>query len=586
MIEPGVYRAAFLPAIVVAVVAAFSLQPLPPPLDPELAADVLFEGDPVAAAGEDIARDAPDRRPGTDGNAATADLVAARFEQSGFDTQADDFSAAGRPLTNVVGRRSGALREQIVVMAARDAGSVPDAAGSATDTATLLALADAFEGRASRKTLVLVSTDGSTLGSAGARRFVETAPDRDRIEAVIALSDLGVAGGEAEVVTWSGDESRVGIGLERTATAALRRETESAAPSEGVLSQLAHLALPLGVGAQGVLVERGVDAVRFSGTGELPARDAREDADQERLGALGRAVLETVSAIDAGSRPERGPPTYLIAAGNVVPGWVISLLTLTLIFPALIASVDAFARARRRKEPVGRWSLWVAAGVAPFAIGLAVAFLLVLVGRAPDAPPAALAPASEPFGGGDAAVLGVIGAVMALAWIFGRMALIRRGVHGDPAAPGAGCATALVLSATVLAIWFLNPFAAAALVPALHLWTLAAIGSLRSALARAALVLAGLALPVAIGLFYLGRLSLDPLEGAWYLFLLVTGGQIGLLHALAGCAVLGLLASVVAIVIARARTPDPGAEPQAAVRGPGGYAGPGSLGGTKSALRR
>src|SRR5665809_13636 len=101
MIEPRVYRAAFLPAVLIAVIAMFSLQPLPEPLESDLAADVLFQGDPAATAGREIARDAPDRRPGTDGDAATAELVTTGFERAGFDTEVDRFTAAGRPLTNV-----------------------------------------------------------------------------------------------------------------------------------------------------------------------------------------------------------------------------------------------------------------------------------------------------------------------------------------------------------------------------------------------------------------------------------------------------------------------------------------------------
>ncbi len=273
MIEPRVYRAAFLPAVLIAVVAAFSLQPLPEPLESDLAADVLFQGDPAAAAAREIVEDAPDRRAGTDGDAATADIVVAGLERAGFETEVDRFTAAGRPLSNVIGRRSGASRDQVVLMAPRDADAVPDLAGSATDTATLLELARALEGRASRKSLVLVSTDGSTLGSAGAQRFAETAPDRGRIDAVLALSDLGAPGGEPRLVAWSNDDARVGLGLERTATEALRGEIEDAAGTEGLVSQLAHLALPLGIGAQGVLLESGIDAIRFSGTGELAARE-------------------------------------------------------------------------------------------------------------------------------------------------------------------------------------------------------------------------------------------------------------------------------------------------------------------------
>jgi hypothetical protein len=87
----------------------------------------------------------------------------------------------------------------------------------------------------------------------------------------------------------------------------------------------------------------------------------------------------------------------------------------------------------------------------------------------------------------------------------------------------------------------------------------------------------------------MSRLSLNPLEGIWYVFLLVTGGAIGVVAALLACVFIGLFGALVWILVARARRPPAvkAEEPaRPAVFGPGGYAGPGSLGGTESALRR
>jgi hypothetical protein len=82
-------------------------------------------------------------------------------------------------------------------------------------------------------------------------------------------------------------------------------------------------------------------------------------------------------------------------------------------------------------------------------------------------------------------------------------------------------------------------------------------------------------------------LSLDPIEGAWYLLLLVTGHSVGLATSLIGCLMLGALC--VTVELAR-RTPSAEREspPQTgpSVYGPGSHAGPGSLGGTESALPR
>ncbi|HEU0024068.1 MAG TPA: hypothetical protein VFQ12_05535, partial [Thermoleophilaceae bacterium] len=168
MIELGVYRAAFVPALLAAVLAMFSLEARPRPLPQGLAADVLFDGRAAAARAAAIAEQNPDRRAGSPGDRATARLVISQLEQRGFPVDVDRFSHAGRDLVNVIGRRAGRTRRQIVVVADRDAAAGPDATGSASDTAALLELARVFEGRSTTKTLVLASLDGSTLGEVGA----------------------------------------------------------------------------------------------------------------------------------------------------------------------------------------------------------------------------------------------------------------------------------------------------------------------------------------------------------------------------------------------------------------------------------
>ena len=191
MIEPRIYRVAFAPAVLAVVLVMFSLQSSPRPLEQGLPADVVFEGAAAQTQAQRIVDAAPDRRAGTAGDRRAARLVADAFRQSGFTVEVDRFERDEEQLVNVVGRRAGESGRQIVVVADRDASGVPDAAGSASDTAALLQLARVFEGRPSEKTLVLASVDGSALGQVGATRLMRSLPDPDQVDGIVTVSELG-----------------------------------------------------------------------------------------------------------------------------------------------------------------------------------------------------------------------------------------------------------------------------------------------------------------------------------------------------------------------------------------------------------
>jgi hypothetical protein len=591
VIEPRVYRAAFIPALVVLVLAMFSFESRPRPLPQGLAADVLFDGSQAAARAASIAEDEPDRRPGRPGNRATADLVADRFEQQGFRVERQVFRHAGRELENVIGRRAGRSQSQIVIVAARDAAVVPDGPGSAADTAALLELGRVFRGRPSRKTLVLASVDGSTLGEVGTARLVGELGSPELVDAVLVMSDLGsAAGGDSFVQAWANDSRRAGIGLQRTVAESIREELDRSVAGTGVLGQLARLSFPIGIGPQGVFLDERFESVRISATGELPPQGNGpvEAIDEDRLGTLGRATLRTVTAIDQRGRPAHGPGSYLLVVSQVLPGWVLALLGGALMLPVLVTAVDALARARRRQMRVFPWLRWVAAWTAPFLAGFAVAEVLALAGATPAPPPAPVPPAELPLDGPALGVLAGVVAAMLLAFALARFLAawpdpsLRR-----PVDPGAAVALALVLSVFALLLWLVNPYAGLLAVPAAHLWTIVVLTRPRPRRQTRALMIALGILPgLLVALYYLVELSIDPLEGMWYLLMLVTGHTVGFVTSLVACVMLGVLCCTIEIA---ARLPE---EPQAerpdlgrSIYGPGAHAGPGSLGGTESALR-
>ena len=597
MIETRIYRAAFLPTLLAIVVVAFSLETPPAPLAQSLAADALFEGSLAVATVKDVVSTTPDRTPGSEGDFATAARVKSAFLSSGFPTTLQRFSQDGKGLVNVIGTRPGGSNREIVVMAARDAQSKPDATGSAADTAALIEFARVFQGRASQHTLVLASVDGGTLGDAGASQFLQSVGDPSLVDGVIVLSDLGADRSRGPtVLAWSNDAQRGNVSLERTVISSLREELGQVPDQEGWFPQFARLAFPIAPGAQGVLLPGGLPAVRIGGSGELaPEHSNLADLNEQRYGELGRGALRAVSALDgAANGPAHGPATYIDLGGKLLPGWAIQLLALTLMLPALIASVDALARARRRREPILRWGLWILSSVVPFVLAFAVAEMLVLVGLARDAPDAPLDPTSVSLDTSAVCALVATGFTAVLAWVLARSSVLRRaGSLPKPTAPGAACLTALVFAVLTTVLAITDPFAALLLAPAVHLWMLATLTDIRPRVG-VAMALLGVTPIVAVVIYYLWRFQLDPFTGAYYLFLLVTGTQTGWVTIGACIALLAITGSVAAILLARARSGVPGQErrtapkrgPDTPVFGPGGHAGPGALGGTSSALRR
>jgi len=563
VIEPRIYRAAFVPALLAVVLTMFSFQSRPGALEQGLSADVLFDGDQAAELAARIAAQEPDRRAGSAGDRATAQLVADTFATRGFAGGGGSrpvvqrFTSDDRRLVNVVGRRAGSSRRQIVIVAARDAASVPDAPGSASDTAALMHIARVYQGRPSEKTLVLASVDGSHLGQAGARELIDVLPEPDLVDAVVVVSDLGARGGGPPLQAWSNDTTRAGIALQRTVAESIRSELGGAGGGSSTFGQLARLSFPIGIGAQGVLLDSGYDAVRISGSGELPPGGSGppEAIDPDRLGGLGRATLRTLTAVDEGPRPEHGPKSYVQAVSQVLPGWVLSLLAGALLLPVLVASVDAFARARRRQLDVLRWFRWLGAWVAPFLAALAVAQVLALAGATPSPPAAPVPPDDLPLDGPALGVLAGIAVAMVLSFLLARWLAARPDPElSETPDLGAGVALGLTVAAGSILLWLVDPYAGLLAVPAAHLWMLLALTRpLPDRRVRAALIAVGILPALLVAIYFMFALSVDPLSGLWYLLMLVTGQSVGILTSLIACV---MLAALCATLEASLRWPD------------------------------
>jgi hypothetical protein len=589
LVDIRIYRAAFLPVLVALVTVMFSIQDRPPPLTSSLAPDA-FDSKGAYETVREILRRAPDRRPGGEADKAIADLVEGRFQSlPGFETRRDEFSAdvEGKDvrMTNVTGILSGPSTRQVVLIAHRDSAGRPGAS-SAADTAVLLELAKVLAGVSHEKTIVFVSTDGASADNAGARRLADHYAERKNVDAALVLEDVGRAFARRPfLVPWSTDSKRGSLQLARTIDQALRRELGSGAGSEPFAGQFMRQAWPLTLREQGPLVRHDMDAVTLTAAGEVPRGSGSDGLDQiSRLRILhfGKAALATALALDA-SEVDSSPPSYLASGRKLVPGWAISLLAFALLAPALLGALDGFARARRRGRPFGLWlRRTVGAGV-PFVVMLGAAFAFELLDWLPGTASEALAPATRPSFAEAAPPLSALLVVFVLAWLILRPAVIGPGGRElGGADPEASLAVALVLSIALLLLWFANPFATLLLVPAAHAALLFALPEGRN---RPPLVIVGvgtaLLLPLLVLLYYGARFDLG-LDVSRYALLLVAGGG-SLWNVVLVSLIAGGLLSLVLIAIAR-RVPEEVTE--VTIRGPKDYAGPGSLGGTESALRR
>ncbi len=554
--------------------------------------------------------------------------------------------AGQRTLTTVIAQRPGSTGEPpIAILAHRDAAHVP-ARDELVATAILLELARDFAASQTHRGIVLVSTSGGSGGDAGARDFAAHAAQwiGGPIDAAIVLGDLA-GSGAPHLAPFSATPGSASQLLQRTVAQALAQQAGLAPSSPTLIDTLGQLTFPLVAGEQGPLDARGIPAVLLqgdgsqdtrtqnaggsSGSGEFPPPpDAPLSA--ARLEGLGRAVLAAVYALDAGPEVAAagGVESSLPVHHKLLPAWAVRLLVAALLLPPLLTAGDGLARLRRRRpraeRSLRRSIAWVAACGLPFLACALFARLLGALGVLP-APYPPVAPGAAPLHGAALEAVLAVALAFLLAWLtwptlMRRLRLpirpgVGAGVEVGGGLAGAGAAAAglgtgagdadvaplallLVLSALAVVVWALDPYTALLLLPALHLWLALADREQplsRSPLARLALVALGAAPLVLLIAFYAQRFGFGLGDVAHTALLLLAGGRVGLAGAVLWSVAFGCFAAALLIALApsgaRFSGPsDPGEDvadgPTLTIRGPMSYAGPGSLGGTESALRR
>ncbi len=592
MLDPRIYRTGLVMVAFALVVFAFSLENAPGG-DTGGPGGGSFSGTGAMGTLTGWESSEPDHGPGSPGDEAVAQSVAASLSRDGFSVAQSVLTArtaAGtRAVQNVIGTLAGGSNDAIVVVAPRG----PGAAGLSA-SAVLVQLGRLLSGSIQNHTIVLAST-GDGLGGAGVRALAGSLGGP--VDAVLVLGDMaGPAVRQPLIQPFSGTGTLAPIVLRKTVQGALSAQSGPSASSFGVVGQLLQLGYPMSLGGQVPFLRAGMPALQLSAAGDrAPAPLNLADAIQtaaavQTMGTLGSAVTEAVGALDAAS-PVPAPGAYVLVDGKVIPAWSIKVVVLAFILPVLIAAIDGLARARRRGHTLLPWVGWALAGAGGFLLATLVVVLARLAGLLRGAPGGPVAAGiGRPHGGGVATLILVALALVLGAGLRPRLARLigaRRSWRLPlEETPAAGVAVPLVLSIAALVIWVRNPFAAIALIPALHLWQW--VGGSELPLPRAVklpLALLGLLLPAAAVVYYALSLHLGVLDVAWNGVLMVAGGQITILGAVLWSVVGGCLLAVLALAVAPALRGTDEKLP-ITVRGPVSYAGPGSLGGTESAMRR
>ena len=540
------YRGTWLLVAIPLLIAAFTVtrpralpKPiLPPSFDQTAALDVSI----------DLSRRWALRPPGSTG---AANWFKTALEPYGLKLQSDRFDAQipglGRTtLENVIATVPGSSRETIVVMAHRDdlglggAGANDNASG----TGALVELARAYASPTlaptdqcgptrvcPSHTIVFLSTDGGAFGGIGAEHFAATWPRRSDVVAVLNLDSL--AGPGHPRIELAGDEAR-SPSPALVATAAARLLEQSGVPPDrpSAFRQLVQLGFPFSLQEQAPFVARGIPAITLTSTPPRPRRPFADVPSTSRhaalqMGEIGRAAQEVLTSVDQGLAIGGGASSYVYLGSRIVRGWAIELVLIGALFPFLAATIDLFARCRRRRISIApalrsyrsRLAFWLFVGL--------VFELFALLGAWPTGVSRPVAPETPAGHHWPVLALAVAGLVSVAGWLVARDRLARRGEVAAVDELAGATAALLALGVVGLLVVATNPFALVFVLPSLHAWLWIPHLRDRSPWLRAAVFAAGLAGPLVL-LRMLAAVAGTGFATPWYLAELLSVGYVPL----------------------------------------------------------
>ncbi len=525
------YRGTWLLVGIPLLIAAFSvgkpaaLRPAVPTLPP------AFDEARAVNLARDLAATFPDRSPGSPGEVGARQWFSDQMARYGLRVHGEAFTATipglGRVrLENSIVVVPGRSPQALAVLAHLDnVGTGPGANDNASGVAALVELASSYatgttppgtSAVSPAHTLIFVATDGGEFGSLGAERFAREY--RDRLLGAIVLDSI--AGQGTARLELAGTTARVASdGLIETTAARIGEQAGAPPRRPGGFAQLLDLAFPFTLFEQGPLLAHGIGAVTLTTAGDRRPSgfsDTPERLNGGRLAQLGRSTQELLRALDQGAELVQGTSSFVYLGARIIRGWAIQLVLIAALLPVLIATVDLFARCRRRGVPLApalrsyrsRLALWLWVG--------AVFELFALLGVWPGGASLPLSPHSP--AAHDWPWLGLIalGVLAASGWLIVHDRLVRR-APVTPAEEVAGhTAGLLALGVVSLLVVATNPYALILVLPSLHAWLWLPQVQARPAWVRAGVFALGLCGPLVLVLSFASRYGLG-LDTPWYL---------------------------------------------------------------------
>jgi hypothetical protein len=444
-----------------------------------------FDGSAATALVEELARDYPDRAPGSAGADGAAGWVRDKLGLYGLavteDTWSETIPGLGRVrLRNLVTVVPGARPDAILILAHRDnSGIGPGANDNASGAAALIELARGYArlgtiaGRPQpQHTLIFLSSDGGAFGGFGAERFASTSPLRGRVRAAVSLDAL--AGTARPRIEMAGFAPRSPApALVRTADVRVAAQVGRSPARPGWLTQLVDLGVPFGYGEQAPFLQREISAIRLttaSDNGAGATNDTAARLDRAQFVRLGRAAESILASLDGGIELAGGTAGYVYLGSRIVRGWALEFVLLVSLVPFLVGAVDLFARSRRRHLPLeGAWrALRTRLGVWLWS-GLVIAFGAVAGvfprGSAIPPPPDSPAVTDWPVAG-----LAIVGVLAAFGWWRSRRTLVPAGPAGADDVLAGYAVALLALGVVAIATALVSPYGLVFIVPSLYAW--------------------------------------------------------------------------------------------------------------------